>query len=122
MGDEKNRIRCNMYLDRESVETVKEFMKDTGLNLSSYVDLLICGAAERIQTYWTTEEIPRINKDINGHKYVDILKAHKILGVFDMHNSDLFTKQQWKKVKKGDLKILFDGKPYDPKSINEDSE
>ena len=119
MSEDKNRVRCNMYLDKESVDTVKEFIKDTGLSFSSYIDLIVCGAAEKIKIYWSNEEIPRIDKNIDGHKYVDILKAHKILGIADLYEPNLITLSQLKKIKKGDLKILINGKPRSSEDFND---
>ena len=52
MNEQDNKVRCNMHLDKKNLEIVKNFIQGTGLSLSSYVDLLVCGAAESIEHYF----------------------------------------------------------------------
>lgn len=99
----KNKIRCNMYLNKDNVELVKKFIDGTGLTLSSYFDLFIGKAAENINLFY--EEIGRsVVEERNGEKFFDIYTAYKILGIFDMGGVPL-TDQQVKAIQKGEIKI-----------------
>jgi len=46
-------------------------------------------------------------KKINDEKYVDILMAHKILGINVMCRNNILSMRQWKKIEKGELKIIL---------------
>jgi hypothetical protein len=102
----KNKIRCNMYLNKKNVESVKRFIEGTGLNLSSYVDLLIGKAAENIEIF-KNEIGGTLLDESDGEKYFDIYTAYKILGIFDMSMSVSvpITGDMLKLIKDGKIKI-----------------
>ena len=56
----ENKVRCNMYLDEDSVRVVRDFLKGSGLTLSSYFDLLICSAAEKIKFHYSVPTFQEI--------------------------------------------------------------
>ncbi len=87
-----NKVRCNMYLNKENVELIKKFIKGTGLTLSSYIDLFIGTAALNIENFYT-ECSGDIFKEIDGEQYLDIHTAYKVLGIFDMGGVPLSDKQ-----------------------------
>ena len=87
-----NKVRCNMYLNKENVELVKKFIKGTGLTLSSYIDLFIGMAAQNIDIF-IDECHGEIFKEVDGEQYLDIHTAYKVLGIFDMGGVPLSDKQ-----------------------------
>lgn len=109
-----------MYLDQESVETVKRFIRGTGLNLSSYLDLIICEAAENIRTYESLtmdEEFSSngIFSEKDKQKYFNIYEAHKILGLagskdlnFTEKSGVTMSPTQKKNISSGKWQMLMD--------------
>jgi len=105
------KIRCNMYLDKKSIATVKEFIKDTGLTMSSYFDLLIQKTAKEIDFYDSLagDEIPEnyIFSEENGKKYYNIEDAHRILGISTGKGGYELSPFQEKKLISGKWKFEF---------------
>lgn len=108
---EREKIRCNMYLDKKNTDTVKKFIKETGLTLSSYFDLLIKNAAEKIEQYDSLagNEIPEdyIFSEENGKKYYNIAAAHSILGISKDEEGFELSPSQEKKLISGKWKFEF---------------
>ncbi|HCY85775.1 MAG TPA: hypothetical protein DHV36_11630 [Desulfobacteraceae bacterium] len=100
-----------MYLDKENVSKVKEFIKGTGLNFSSYLDLLVKRAANKIELYEDLLQDGDISDPIfteeNGKLYFDINLAHDILGIGDGKHFDV-TESQRKKINEGKWKYEID--------------
>ncbi len=111
MTKKPNKERYNVYLDKESVDIVKEFIKGTGLSLSSYLDLMTCIAADRIMDFWTmqfSDEFEPTSEDGNN-KYCNILVAHRVLRLADSKLSNIrMSPSQIKKIKTGEWHIEID--------------
>lgn len=111
MTTPEGKIRCNMYLDEENVSKVKEFIKGTGLNLSSYLDLIIKLAGDKIDLYYELLSEGKIPDPVfteeNGRLYFDINLAHDILGIGDGKSSEV-TESQRKKINAGKWKYEID--------------
>ncbi len=102
MIDQKNRIRCNMYLDKNNVQTVKDFIQGTGLSFSSYVDLLVCGVADRLRYYAMRPTQKRLLKSEKLHKSNQVNKIR--CNTYLDKKSVEFVKAALK-----DVKITFSG-------------
>lgn len=135
-SEKENKIRCNMYLDKKSVETLKRFIKGTGLTLSSYLDLIVCEAAEKILLYESLIDDGEIETDgvfskKHNKKYFNIYEAHRILGlastgVKNLGNSDqnhlMLSKSQTKKLMTGKWKFEHDKSGRTRVLLNPDKE
>lgn len=111
MAPKKNKERYNVYLDKESVDIVKEFIKGTGLSLSSYLDLMTCIAADRIMDFWAEDPLEQFDYDENDlkNKYCNILVAHRVLKLADSQFKGIkMSQSQIKKLKTGDWHIALD--------------
>ena len=111
MATPDGKIRCNMYLDEENVSIVKGFIQGTGLNFSSYLDLLIKIAADKIDLYYDLLNEGKITDQIfteeNGKLYFNINLAHELLGIGDGKNFEV-TESQRKKFNEGKWRYEID--------------
>jgi len=78
MANNENRIRCNMYLNKKNVDITKDFIQNTGLTLSSYVDHLVCGAAEYIDGDFGQMPLKKIVKKTQV-KQIDKIRCNMYL-------------------------------------------
>ena len=111
MPKKLNKERYNVYLDKKSVDILKEFIKGTGLSLSSYLDLMACIAADRIMDFWTMEfsEDFEPNEEDLKNKYCNILTAHRVLRLADSKLQNIrMSPSQIKKLKTGEWHIEID--------------
>ncbi|WP_020585846.1 hypothetical protein [Desulfobacter curvatus] len=111
MPKKQGKGRYTAYLDIESVDILKEFIKGTGLSLSSYVDLMICIAADRIMDFWTMEFSDDFKPSVEDlkNKYCNILVAHRVLRLADSKLRNIkMSPSQIKKLKTGEWHIEID--------------
>ena len=111
MPKKKNKDRYNVYLDKESVDIVKGFLQGTGLNLSSYLDLMTCIAADRILDFYYMLEMDNLDDpDFDPEKpYYNILTAHRVLNLTDSKlTKTRLSQSQIKKLISGQWHIELD--------------
>ncbi|MCK5312477.1 MAG: hypothetical protein KAJ62_10220 [Desulfobacteraceae bacterium] len=113
MIEKNEKIRCNMYLDKENISIVKEFIKGTGLTFSSYLDLIIKQAATEINLYYEvlsdTDSEPTIFTEENGKLYFDIFTAHRMIGIGN-EKGFLLSESQNKRIEKRKWRYEVDPK------------
>jgi len=111
MSKKKTKARYNVYLDQESVDLVKEFIKGTGLSLSSYLDLMTCIAADRIIDFYAMLDSDNLGEDdyYKENRYFNILTAHRVLRLADSQLKNIrLSSSQIKKIKTGKWHIDLD--------------
>ncbi|MDA3897576.1 MAG: hypothetical protein PF482_15690 [Desulfobacteraceae bacterium] len=102
MAIKENKIRCNLYLNKKNVNTVKRFIDGTGLNFTSYIDLFIEMVAKNIELF-EQEYGGKIIKEENGEKKLDIWSAYEVLGL--LSGGLTLTEQQVSSIRSGKIKI-----------------
>ena len=115
MAKNKDKVRCNMFLDKHNVGLIKDFIKGTGLTFSSFIELLVQKTSEDIDNYNSLigSEIPEdiIFTEEDGKRYFNIYEAHKMLGLADTDSLGFRTSpSQKKKIETGKWKYDFDQK------------
>jgi len=104
MSKKQKKERYNVYLDKESVDLVKEFIKGTGLSMSSYLDLMTCIAADRIMDFYAMSDFDNLGEEGYDpeNPYCNILTAHRVLRLADSKFSKVrMSPSQIKKLKTG---------------------
>jgi len=111
MSKKQKRERYNVYLDKESVDLVKEFIRGTGLSMSSYLDLMICIAADRIMDFSEMLDFDNLGEEDYDpeNRYFNILTAHRVLRLADSKfNKIRMSPAQIKKLTTGQWHIELD--------------